>query len=141
MSQLYKMGSPTYIKYTTTYLTTLRAPLVLQHQVLPLAEVPHQLQVPQVPEATVQSSQLRLQLLCGSGSATLSTAQYTAQGSPHPRSAPTSPQAPPIKPPLIGGGNHRTLPRPRSKEHVTALHWGNHNGVSGSLYHHHRASP
>jgi hypothetical protein len=124
------MGSPAYIRYTTTYLAALRVPLVLQHQVLPLAEVPHQLQVPQVPEATIQSSQLRLQLLCGSRSATPPTAQYTAPGSPHPGSAPTSSRALPVEPPLVGGGNHQTLPRPRPEEHVTALPRGHHNDTS-----------
>jgi hypothetical protein len=57
--------------------------------------------------------------------------QYTAPGPPHPGCAPTSPQALPVVPPLIGGENPQTLPRPPPEEHVMALHWGHHNVSPG----------
>jgi hypothetical protein len=52
---------------------------------------------------------------------TLPIAKYTAPGSAHPRSTPTSSRTLPIEMPLVSDENHQTLPQPRSEEHVVAL--------------------
>jgi len=128
-------------KHKNTYIEALMAPLEHHHPVLSQEEVPHQLGVPRVLGAAFQSLFPLLPLLYGSTSATLPVGPHTTSELPCPRCTSTCPQALPAIPPLVGGENPQTPPRPPPEEHVMALHPSPHRNVSWSLSHHQQASP